>query len=159
MKVSNRTMPAITALPEKFRIVHQVLSDPTAELLNLPEHPPDNMQGRNRLPERTEEMLIDRYLYKERYDTEIAKSKKANLPKTITMRNIASHYIFPSKFNCSLEYKRSIDQRNDNSKTKVKKIEDVNNIFRYPEKPINFPTEDSKPFFDPLARFVLSSLK
>ena len=40
-KVANKTRPIATTLPEEFRIVRRILSDPLAKLLILPTHPPD----------------------------------------------------------------------------------------------------------------------
>ena len=45
-KVANRVKPVATTLPEEFRIVRKIPSDPLADLPVLPTKPPDFIPGK-----------------------------------------------------------------------------------------------------------------
>lgn len=66
-KVANRTKPVATTLPEKFRIVRRIPSDPLAELPILPTQPPEFTPGTRYTLERKEIMPVnhDRFLWPE----------------------------------------------------------------------------------------------
>lgn len=58
-KVANRIKPVATTLPEKFRIVRRIPSDPLAELPILPTHPPEFEPGQRYTQERKDAMPIN----------------------------------------------------------------------------------------------------
>ena len=64
-KVANRVKPVATTLPEEFRIVRKVPSDPLAELPKLPTQPPDFTPGKRYTQERMEAMPVnkDKFLW------------------------------------------------------------------------------------------------
>ena len=66
-KVANRIKPVATTLPEKFRIVRHIPSDPLADLPILPTHPPKFTPGRRYTQEQKDKMPvnIDGFLWPE----------------------------------------------------------------------------------------------
>ena len=58
-KVANKVRPIATTLPEEFRIVRKVPSDPLAELPNLPTSPPEFVPGTRYTRERKEAMPVN----------------------------------------------------------------------------------------------------
>ena len=59
-KVANRVKPVATTLPEKFRIVRRIPSDPLAELPRLPVNPPDYKPGKRYTQERKDLMPVNK---------------------------------------------------------------------------------------------------
>ncbi|KAF8802126.1 hypothetical protein BYT27DRAFT_7048625, partial [Phlegmacium glaucopus] len=66
-KVANRIKPVATTLPEEFRIVRNIPSDPLAELPMLPTSPPEFSPGTRYTQERKESMPVnkDQFLWPE----------------------------------------------------------------------------------------------
>ena len=66
-KVANRVKPVATTLPEEFRIIRKVPSDPLAELPSLPTQPTDFTPGKRYTRERMEAMPVnkDKFLWTE----------------------------------------------------------------------------------------------
>lgn len=58
-KVANRTKPVATTLPEKFRIIRRIPSDPLADLPTLPTHPPAFTPGERYTEERMKQQNIN----------------------------------------------------------------------------------------------------
>ena len=59
-KVANQIKPVAMTLPEQFRIVRRVPSDPLAELPMLPSRPPEFHPGERYMLERKEGMNINK---------------------------------------------------------------------------------------------------
>ncbi|KAF8813521.1 hypothetical protein BYT27DRAFT_7040573, partial [Phlegmacium glaucopus] len=59
-KVANRIKPVATTLPEEFRMVRKVPSDPLAELPTLPTRPPEFTPGKRYTLERKEMMTVNK---------------------------------------------------------------------------------------------------
>ncbi|KIM47246.1 hypothetical protein M413DRAFT_36065, partial [Hebeloma cylindrosporum] len=59
-KVANRTRPVATTLPEEFRIVRRIPSDPLADLPVLPTSPPEFEPGDRYTRERKEAMHVNK---------------------------------------------------------------------------------------------------
>ncbi|KIM37970.1 hypothetical protein M413DRAFT_51123, partial [Hebeloma cylindrosporum] len=59
-KVANRTRPVATTLPEEFRIVRRIPSDPLADLPILLTQPPDFEPGECYTRERMEAMPVNK---------------------------------------------------------------------------------------------------
>jgi len=59
-KVANKTRPIATTLPEEFRIVRRIPSDPLANLPILTTHPPDFEPGERYTKERKEAMPVNK---------------------------------------------------------------------------------------------------
>ena len=59
-KVANRVKPVATTLPEEFRIIRRVPSDPLANLPNLPTKPPEFKPGERYTQERMEQMQVNK---------------------------------------------------------------------------------------------------
>jgi len=59
-KVANRIKPVATTLPEEFRMVRKIPSDPLAELPVLPTKPPDFTPGNRYTLERKEMMAVNK---------------------------------------------------------------------------------------------------
>ena len=58
--MANRVKPVATTLPEEFRIVRKIPSDPLADIPDLPTSPPDFTPGRRYTQERKEMMPINK---------------------------------------------------------------------------------------------------
>jgi hypothetical protein len=59
-KVANKTRPIATTLPEEFRIVRRIPSDPLVDLPTLPTHPPEFEPGERYTRERMEAMPVNK---------------------------------------------------------------------------------------------------
>ena len=59
-KVANKVRPVATTLPEEFRIVRRIPSDPLADLPKLPTLPPDFTPGDRYTLERKEAMPVNK---------------------------------------------------------------------------------------------------
>ena len=59
-KVANKTRPIATTLPEEFRIVRRIPSDPLVNLPILPTHPPEFEPGERYTRERMEAMPVNK---------------------------------------------------------------------------------------------------
>ena len=58
-KVANRIKPVATTLPEEFRIVRKIPSDPLAEMPTLPIKPPEFKPGKRYTEERKNKMPVN----------------------------------------------------------------------------------------------------
>jgi hypothetical protein len=58
-KVANKVRPVATTLPEEFRIVRRVPSDPLANIPKLPTSPPEFSPGKRYTQERMEAMSVN----------------------------------------------------------------------------------------------------
>jgi hypothetical protein len=59
-KVANKVRPVAMTLPEEFRIVRKILSNPLADMPKLPTLPPDFTPGRRYMKERMEAMPVNK---------------------------------------------------------------------------------------------------
>lgn len=59
-KVANRVRPVATTLPEDFRIVRQIPTDPLESMPRLPTHPPEFTPGLRYMQERKSEMRLNK---------------------------------------------------------------------------------------------------